>query len=313
MTTLQSDNGAGDACAVPPHGERLRRPSRLRSLHLGETKVTYLPDGAVQLSPRGWLPDTHDDTWADHPEYLDDTGNLAAGIGALLVEHGDRALLIDAGFGPQALPAEPGNPHGAIHGGALLDSLTAAGRTPQDIEAVAFTHLHIDHLGWTRHPAPGGGRVFSQADYLVAQPEWAQRHLLHAHGTTADMLKALAPHVRTVTDGQEIFPGLRVRFLPGHTPGHTAYVLTTDGQRLIAFGDALHSPVQIAHPAWSAASDHDPAQAAGFRRRLITELAEPGTVGFGVHFADVVFGQVRQDEDGRPHWHPADTWPGIPT
>ncbi|MFD5625560.1 hypothetical protein [Streptomyces sp. NPDC127072] len=67
----------------------------------------------------------------------------------------------------------------------------------------------------------------------------------------------------------------------------------------------MHSPIQIRYPEWSAAPDHDRAQSADFRRRLVAELEEPGTVGFGVHFADVVFGRVRQDEGG-PVWHPVD-------
>src|SRR5687767_6024485 len=88
---------------VPSQDERLRRPASTRSLRLGETKVTYVPDGVVQLTPRGWLPGTSDEVWAAHPEYLDETGNLVGSIGGLLVEHGDRALLIDAGFGPQSV------------------------------------------------------------------------------------------------------------------------------------------------------------------------------------------------------------------
>ncbi|WP_371749911.1 MBL fold metallo-hydrolase [Streptomyces sp. NBC_01283] len=75
-------------------------------------------------------------------------------IGALLIEHGERALLIDAGFGPQTLEAEPGSPIGALHGGELLDNLARVGRRPQDIEAVAITHLHGDHVGWLSHPPP---------------------------------------------------------------------------------------------------------------------------------------------------------------
>ncbi|GAA3090232.1 MBL fold metallo-hydrolase [Streptomyces rectiviolaceus] len=296
---------------------RLRRPSGIRSLQLGETKVTYVPDGAVQLTPRGWLPDTTDEDWAARPEYLDDTGHLAAGIGGLLVEHGDRALLIDTGFGPQSFPAEPGHAIGAIRGGELLDNLAALGRGPEEIEAVAFTHLHIDHIGWAWHPAPGSDQpAFTRADYLVAEPEWSQRHLLEAHGTDKETLAALAPKVRTVADGQEIFPGVRVRFVPGHTPGHAAYVITSSGpggrggpgsggQRLIAFGDALHSPVQIGRPEWSAAPDHDSVQSTDFRHRLVRELQEPDTIGFGIHFADVVFGRVRA-EAGRAVWHPLD-------
>jgi glyoxylase-like metal-dependent hydrolase (beta-lactamase superfamily II) len=286
--------------------ERLRRPAVIRSLRLGETKVTYVPDGAVQLTPRGWLPDTTDAVWAAHPEYLDDSGHLAAGIGGLLVENGDRALLIDTGFGPQSLPAEPGHAIGAIHGGALLDNLAQLGRAPQDIEAVAFTHLHPDHLGWACHPAPGGDRpTLAHADYLVAEPEWSQRHLLEAHGVGKETLAALEPYVRTISDGQEIFPGVRVRFIPGHTPGHAAYVITAGGKRLIAFGDALHSPIQVAHPEWSSVVDHDTTQSTAFRRRLVAELQEPDTIGFGIHLADVVFGQVRPGGDG-PVWSPVD-------
>ncbi|MFC7844889.1 MBL fold metallo-hydrolase [Streptomyces sp. NPDC057382] len=292
--------------AEPITGERLRRPAVARSVTLGATKVSYVPDGAVQLVPHRWLPDTGDEVWSAHPEYLDGTGHLVAGIGGLLVERDGRALLIDAGFGPQAVPAAPGNPHGALHGGALLDSLAALGRAPEDIEAVAFTHLHIDHIGWAWQPAPGTtGPAFGRAALLVSESEWSRRHLLHAHGTDEKMLAALAPRVRTVADGQEIFPGVRARLMPGHTPGHLAYVVESGGRRLIAFGDALHSPIQVTHPEWSAASDHDPEQSAGFRHRLVTELGEPGTIGFGIHFADVVFGTVRRD-GGRAVWHPLD-------
>jgi glyoxylase-like metal-dependent hydrolase (beta-lactamase superfamily II) len=284
---------------------RLRRPAGIRSVWLGDTRVSFVPDGVVQLPPRGWLPDTTDEVWVAHPEYLDVSGNLVASIGGLLVENGDRALLIDAGFGPQSLPPDPETPRGDIHGGALLDNLAGLGRRPEEIEAVAFTHLHPDHLGWAWHPAPGGDQPgFAHADYLVSAPEWAQRDLLEAGGMTRE-ITALASRVRTVTDGQEIFPGVRVRITGGHTPGHAEYTITSGRQRLIAFGDALHSPIQVDHPEWSAAVDHDPVRSADHRRRLVAELEEPDTIGFGIHFADVVFGQVRRDGVG-PAWRPLD-------
>jgi hypothetical protein len=69
-------------------------------------------------------------------------------------------------------------------------------------------------------------------------------------------------------------------------------VITGGDRRLIAFGDALHSPIQIRHPEWSAVADHDTGQSEPVRRMLVAELAEPGTIGFGIHFADVQFGQV---------------------
>ncbi|MEV0534271.1 MBL fold metallo-hydrolase [Kitasatospora sp. NPDC050463] len=284
---------------------RLRRPAGIRSIRLGDVKVSYVPDGDVRLRPLDLLQDSTDEVWAAHPEYLDAAGHLVGSVGALLVEHGDRALLIDAGFGPQAHEA-PDGPLATIHGGALADGLAELGRSPEDIEAVAFTHLHADHLGWACLPAPGGDRpVFSRADYLISEPEWDRRDLLVEQGM-AEQVAALARRVRTVTDGEEVFPGVRVRITPGHTVGHAEYVITGGGRRLIAFGDAVHSPIQIDHPDWSSGFDHDLARTADRRRRrLVAELAEPGTIGFGVHFADVVFGHVRQDGDG-PAWRPVD-------
>lgn len=285
-------------------GIRLRRPSAIRSLRLGDTKVSYLPDGEVRLRPLALLKDSTDEVWAAHPEYLDATGHLVGSVGGLLVEHGDRALLIDTGFGPRTLEA-PEGPLGAIRGGALPDSLAALGRTPADIEAVAFTHLHADHLGWACHTAPGTQELlFAHADHLISEAEWAGRDLLAEQGMSAEVA-TLAPRVRTVADGQEVFPGVRVRITPGHTVGHAEYVITGGGRRLIAFGDAVHSPIQIDHPEWSSGFDHDQALTAGHRRRLVAELAEPDTIGFGVHFADVVFGRVRQDGTG-PAWRPVD-------
>ncbi|WP_280449851.1 MBL fold metallo-hydrolase [Nocardia brasiliensis] len=279
---------------IVDQGDRLRRPSGIRSIMLGATRISYVPDGALQLPPRGWLPDSTAEFWTTRPEYLDSAGYLVAGIGALLVEHGDRALLIDTGFGPEALPPDPSVPRGTIHGGALLDNLVALGRSPDQIETVAFTHLHPDHVGWAWHPVPGGDETaFAGAGHLVSAPEWAGRDLLPAQGIGAEVVAALAPRVRTITDGQEIFPGVRPRIMAGHTVGHTEYVITGGGRRLIAFGDALHSPIQIEHPEWSSAVDYDAAAAAVHRRRLVAELARPDTIGFGVHFADVVFGRVR--------------------
>jgi len=287
-------------------GERLRRPSGIRSLQLGEVKVTYVPDGAVEFHARGWLPGSTEDDWAAHPEYVDGRGNLVGSIGGLLVEREGRALLIDAGSGPHAIPAQPGNPRGTIHGGALLDSLSTIGRSPGEIEAVAITHLHLDHIGWAWSPDPDSNRLpFGDCRYLVAEPEWEHRHLLKERGVTDEILHVMAPRVRTVTAGEEVFPGVRMVLTGGHTAGHASYVISSGGERLIAFGDAMHSPIQVDHPQWSAAVDLDAERAAEQRRLLVAELAKPGTIGFGVHFADVVFGRVRLGGEG-PAWCPVD-------
>ena len=70
-------------------------------------------------------------------------------------------------------------------------------------------------------------------------------------------------------------------------PGHISYVITSaSGERLIAFGDAFHSPAQLAHPEWLSAADLNASAVMTARRQLLDELLQPNTFGFGVHFGD---------------------------
>src|SRR3954468_19087478 len=110
---------------------RLTSTPRIRSLRLGDLPITDVTDGAARLKPRGWLPASTDDDWAVYHDHLDDGGFLVAGIGGLLVERGDRALLIDTGFGPKSHFDAPTNPVlDSIYGGELLDNLRRLGREP---------------------------------------------------------------------------------------------------------------------------------------------------------------------------------------
>jgi glyoxylase-like metal-dependent hydrolase (beta-lactamase superfamily II) len=73
-------------------------------------------------------------------------------VGSLLVERDGRALLIDAGLG--AITADLD--FGPVNSGSLLDTLAALGHDRADIEAVAFTHLHLDRARHRRRRRCGG-------------------------------------------------------------------------------------------------------------------------------------------------------------
>jgi glyoxylase-like metal-dependent hydrolase (beta-lactamase superfamily II) len=284
--------------------ERLRRPPTIRSLTVGDTKLSYVPDGKAIFDARLLLPQTTDADWEQNAQYLDEDGNLVGGVGALLVERDGRALLIDGGLGPLTI-GPPLNPIGTVSGGALLDSLATLGHSPADIEAIALTHLHPDHFGWAWQPTPDSDRPpFAGTEILVAEPEWTQRHFAEEQGIP-EWIAAIARRVRTVAQGEEVFPGVRALYAPGHSAGHAAYVITVGDQRVIAFGDAFHSPLQVTHALWKNVFDHNHDQAARLRIKLLAALNEPATIGFGIHFADVPFGRVNLDS-GMPMWEPVD-------
>ncbi|MBF6214348.1 MBL fold metallo-hydrolase [Nocardia puris] len=284
---------------MDPIAERLTNPAPIRTVSCGELTVTYLPDGLTTMNARAWLPAASEEFWRGHGEYLADDCFVGS-VGGLLVEHGTRAMLIDAGFGPLVYRTGVG----ILRGGALLDSLARAGRTPAEVESVALTHLHADHFGWLWRAAPGQPRPpFTHARVFVGAQEWRQRALAAMSGTRPEMLAMFERQVSPVEEGDEIFPGVRALALPGHTVGHTGYVLESHGQRLIAFGDALHSSLQIAHPELSAVADLDPMRSADVRHGLVEQLAAPGTLGYGCHFADVQFGNAVPNGGGRV-WQP---------
>jgi glyoxylase-like metal-dependent hydrolase (beta-lactamase superfamily II) len=115
-----------------------------------------------------------------------------------------------------------------------------------------------------------------------------------------------------IGDGEEVAPGITAVVTPGHSAGHTSYVVTTSkGDRLIAFGECFHTPAQLLHPDWSSDPDIDPAAVPGARQRLLDQLATHNTVGFAVHFGDQQFGTLAGDGDALA-WRPLPTTVVLP-
>ncbi|WP_051027274.1 MBL fold metallo-hydrolase [Nocardia higoensis] len=283
--------------------DRLNREAiDLRSLDIGDHRVTYLPDGVARIDPYRWLPDADEKIWQRFADHIDSDGYLAASVGALLIEYGDRAMLIDAGFGPLAVPT----PVGLLRGGKLLASLAAAGRSVADLDLVALTHLHMDHLGWLWQFHPGTSiSIFGGIPILVSHTEWQNPHLAIADGTPPEVLDTIAAQIRTIGE-PEIFPGVHAVPTPGHSLGHTSYRLTSGGQQLLIFGDAITTPVQITHPDLTSSADDDPARSRASASWLIEQLTCPDALGFGMHFADAQFGCVATI-GGTHHWQPVPT------
>jgi glyoxylase-like metal-dependent hydrolase (beta-lactamase superfamily II) len=109
--------------------------------------------------------------WRLHPEWLDEEGRPVASIGGLLVESGDRKVLVDTGFGPRRAEF-PG--FGPFDGGQLLPSLAQAGVEPTQIDTVVYTHLHLDQVNasaWREDDT--WVLTFPTARFMVREPEWS--------------------------------------------------------------------------------------------------------------------------------------------
>ncbi len=261
----------------------------------GDTVVTALSDGYLVLpneALQGIAP-------AEAGAMRDALFRGAAprtSVNAFLVQSGGRTILVDAGAGGKAYPTL----------GRLADSMAAAGVQPGEVDTVLMTHLHIDHWGGLTNNA--GAAAFPGAELLVPAAEaayWLDAAAMaaapeEAKPRFAGAQAAVAPYrdrMRTF-DGGEPVPGLRAVALPGHTPGHTGYLLGGGGARLLIWGDVMHVPdVQAPRPEVTIGFDSDPAAAVASRRQALDMAASERLMVTGMHLHFPGFARVTRTGD----------------
>jgi len=268
------------------------------SITVGDARITFLADGGGVTDPHAAWPDSTPEAWEHHRRHLDENGRFVTSVGGFLVRLGDRRVVIDTGIGPGRIDF-PGV--GYFEGGRYLESLATTGVDPADVTDVVYTHLHLDHCGWT---TVAGDLTFPNARHHVTAGEWD-----HWHGgddpagpDPERVQRPLEDRLHHMEDGDTIAPGIDVVFTPGHTPGHCSLVVSSGRARALILGDVLHCAVQMSEPEWNIAFDMDPALARETRRRMLDELAKPATVGAACHLpSGLTFGRVVRGE-GHLYW-----------
>jgi glyoxylase-like metal-dependent hydrolase (beta-lactamase superfamily II) len=260
---------------------------------LGDFEVTALNDGSFDLPVDKLLKQPADKTEAALAKYFQKPP-VETSVNGFLINTGAKLLLIDTGTGGLSGPST----------GTLLANLQAAGYKPEQVDDIFITHMHGDHVGGlarngvavfpnaTVHAGKGDADYWLSAAAMEKAPEAGK-------GGFKTAMSSLSPYQAAhkfvpIDVDAEIVPGVKSWATPGHTPGHTSYVVESQGQRLIVTGDLIHvAAVQFDDPAVTIAFDSDGDAAALSRAKVFTQAAKDGTLIAAAHLQFPGMGRLK--------------------
>jgi glyoxylase-like metal-dependent hydrolase (beta-lactamase superfamily II) len=288
---------------APQAGERAQ-PSFYR-FKLGTIEVTVVSDGTVAFPAETLWGDRADDARDLLTSTFHTPRPVGLQINTILVNTGNKLVLIDAGCGVDKFQKTNGR---------LLGNLAAAGYAPGDIDMILFTHAHFDHLrGISDHE--NASLLFPSAEFVASETEvkfWSDPILAdrlppaQQPRVTQTNLKLVSPRLRLIKAGAEVAPGVTTFYTAGHTPGHISVQISSGSEEMLVAGDIVFdSEVSFQHPEWPFGFDLDASMGTKTRMAFLERAATDRTLVSSYHLPFPGFGHVLR-EGSAYRWLPAD-------
>lgn len=273
---------------------------RIHRVNVGNAELVALQDSWAAIPPTGFFNTTKAADWEPYGELLDEDGNITLNLGSWLIISQGSTILVDSGIGGRPVEMLP-----LKTTPALPDVIREAGLSPDEIDVVAFTHLHFDHTGWNTTDVDGRPQpLFPNARHIVQQAEWE-------YWTSSDELKAGAQYdnvLRPILDaslidfveGEHTLTSEVTSIpTPGHTPGHVSLAVNSGGESAYVLGDAAHHMVQLTETDWCPSADVDPATSTVSRRALFDRIERENALIASGHFRFPGVGRVVRSDGAR--------------
>jgi glyoxylase-like metal-dependent hydrolase (beta-lactamase superfamily II) len=277
---------------------------------VGEFELTAINDG-VNLRPMqdGFVKNAPlDEVKNALDEAFLPTDKLPIPFNQLIVNTGRRVVLVDTGTGGQLAPTA----------GMLIENMEAAGIDPKAVDTILISHFHGDHILGLR--TKEGELAFPNAEVQVPEAEWAfwmdegeasrapegmKQNFANARKT----FEPIAKDVKRYEADKELVSGITSIAAYGHTPGHTAFRISSGSDQLIVLSDTSNHPALfVRNPGWHAVFDMDPTMAEDTRRKMFDMVSADRLRVQGYHFPFPATGHIAKDGDGYDfipaNWNP---------
>ncbi|AUX79465.1 MBL fold metallo-hydrolase [Sinorhizobium fredii] len=260
---------------------------------IGDAQVTVVSDGPLPLGDptQSFLGVPADEIRSMLTHSFLPINQVVLAQNAPVVNISGKLILFDTGMGSlkQFGPTT----------GRLKSCLAAANIALEDIDAVVCSHAHWDHVGgiW----GDDGKPTFPNAQVYISQTDyefWTDEKKLG--GELDGLVKAAIHNLKPVrdrivffNDEREFLPGIHAISAPGHTLGHSCFIIESAGKTMCYGGDLTHHPVLLFEkPLMEFAFDTDPKLSAQSRVRILKMLASNRIPFMSYHFPWPGYGHV---------------------
>jgi glyoxylase-like metal-dependent hydrolase (beta-lactamase superfamily II) len=288
---------------MPAEMKGVLRPEVFR-FAWGEAEITTILEGAVQrdgIKPPFCLDKSDADIEAIGAANRIPADRMQHIFVPTVINTGSELVLFDVGFGSG----------GAGMGcGRLTAQLAAAGYTPGDIDVVAFTHCHPDHI---KGVTEDGALAFPNARHVIGRREfdaWKSGDGIPPQRADnremfLDLIAPLEERLTFLEDGDSIASGLTAEAAFGHSVGHMTYRLESGGKQFLVWGDvANHYVYSLQHAESMVGFDDDKDAAIATRKRVLDMVATDGLLVSGYHMPFPSVGYVEKTGSSY-RWVPA--------
>jgi glyoxylase-like metal-dependent hydrolase (beta-lactamase superfamily II) len=269
-------------------------------LSLGDFELIAISDGTYHLDGGAFFGVVPKIMW-EKKITPDEKNRVATGLNSVVVRTGRQTILIETGIGNK-LSEKMAQIYGQP--AKLLQNLSAAEISPEDIDIVINTHLHFDHCGW--NTIQQGQKIvatFPKATYYVQKGEWEHARQQNER----DRISYLSPNydplvesgqMRLLQGVQEIVPGISVKVFPGHTRDMQGVIIRSGGKTACYISDLIPTAAHL-DLAWTTGFDLFPLETIESRKRYYAQAIPEKWLTIFTHETNVPWAYVEKDEKGK--------------